>query len=125
MSRCSAPDELSCRSSLRVRGSRALRRRTVSPKVGEQKRRSPLSALAFIVPRFTPEARKVNRRLVDLLGRIANEKKVTKTQIALAWLLAQKPWIVPIRGTTKLHRLKENIGAAAIELTSDDLRQVG
>ena len=77
-----------------------------------------------IVPRFTPEARKANQALVDLLGRIAERKKATPAQIALAWLLAQKPWIVPIPGTTKLGRLEENIGAAAIELTSDDLREI-
>ena len=70
-----------------------------------------------IVPRFTPEARKANQALVDLLGQIAARKKATPAQIALAWLLAQKPWIVPIPGTTKLHRLEENIGAAAVELT--------
>ena len=77
-----------------------------------------------IVPRFTPEARKANQALVDLLARIAERKKATPAQIALAWLLAQKPWIVPIPGTTKLHRLDENIGAAAIELTPDDLREI-
>jgi len=77
-----------------------------------------------IVPRFTPEARKANQGLVDLLGEIAARKQVTPAQIALAWLLAQKPWIVPIPGTTKLHRLEENIGAAAIELTPDDLRDI-
>jgi aryl-alcohol dehydrogenase-like predicted oxidoreductase len=77
-----------------------------------------------IVPRFTPEARKANQALVDLLGRIAERKKATPAQIALAWLLAQKPWIVPIPGTTKLNRLEENIGAAAIELTPDDLREI-
>jgi len=77
-----------------------------------------------IVPRFTPENRKANQALVDLLIRIAGRKKATPAQIALAWLLAQKPWIVPIPGTTKLHRLEENIGAAAIELTSDDLREI-
>jgi aryl-alcohol dehydrogenase-like predicted oxidoreductase len=76
------------------------------------------------VPRFTPENRKANLALVDLLARIAGRKKATSAQIALAWLLAQKPWIVPIPGTTKLHRLEENIGAAAIELTSDDLREI-
>jgi aryl-alcohol dehydrogenase-like predicted oxidoreductase len=76
------------------------------------------------LPRFTPEARKANQALVDLLGEIAKRKKATPAQIALAWLLAQKPWIVPIPGTTKLHRLEENIGAAAIELTSDDLREI-
>jgi aryl-alcohol dehydrogenase-like predicted oxidoreductase len=76
------------------------------------------------LPRFTPEARKANQALVDLLGEIAKRKKATPAQIALAWLLAQKPWIVPIPGTTKLHRLEENIGAAAIELTADDLREI-
>jgi aryl-alcohol dehydrogenase-like predicted oxidoreductase len=77
-----------------------------------------------IVPRFTPEARKANQTLVDLLTTIAKRKQATPAQIALAWLLARKPWIVPIPGTTKLHRLDENIGAAAIELTSDDLREI-
>jgi aryl-alcohol dehydrogenase-like predicted oxidoreductase len=77
-----------------------------------------------IVPRFTPEARKQNKGLVDLLGTIAARKKATPAQIALAWLLAQKPWIVPIPGTTKLHRLEENVGAEAIELTLDDLRDI-
>jgi len=77
-----------------------------------------------IVPRFTPEARKANQALVDLLGRIAGRKKATPAQIALAWLLARKPWIVPIPGTTKLHRLDENIGAVAVELTSGDLREI-
>jgi aryl-alcohol dehydrogenase-like predicted oxidoreductase len=77
-----------------------------------------------IVPRFTPENRRANQALVDLLGKIAERKKATSAQIALAWILAQKPWMVPIPGTTKLHRLEENIGAAAIELTSDDLRQI-
>ena len=77
-----------------------------------------------IVPRFTPEARKANQAMVDLLGKIAERKKATPAQIALAWLLAQKPWIVPIPGTTKLHRLEENIGAVAVELTSDDLREI-
>ena len=77
-----------------------------------------------IVPRFTPEARKANQALVDLLGTIAEKKKATPAQIALAWLLAQKPWIVPIPGTTKLHRLDENIGTIAVELTSEDLREI-
>jgi aryl-alcohol dehydrogenase-like predicted oxidoreductase len=77
-----------------------------------------------IVPRFTPEARKANQALVDLLRDIAERKQATPAQIALAWLLAQKTWIVPIPGTSKLHRLEENIGAAAIELTSDDLREI-
>ncbi|MDD2319460.1 MAG: aldo/keto reductase [Geobacteraceae bacterium] len=77
-----------------------------------------------VVPRFTPEARKANQALVDLLGAIAEKKNATTAQIALAWLLAQKPWIVPIPGTTKLHRLDENIGATAVELTADDLREI-
>jgi aryl-alcohol dehydrogenase-like predicted oxidoreductase len=76
------------------------------------------------LPRFTPEARKANQALVDLLGRIGERKKATPAQIALAWLLAQKPWIVPIPGTRKLERLEENIGAVALELTSDDLREI-
>ena len=76
------------------------------------------------LPRFTPDARKANQALVDLLGGIAKRKKATPAQIALAWLLAQKPWIVPIPGTTKLHRLEENIGAAAIELMAGDLREI-
>jgi len=76
------------------------------------------------LPRFTPEARKANQTLVDLLGRIAGRKNATPAQIALAWLLAQKPWIVPIPGTRKLARLEENIGAAAVELTPDDLREI-
>jgi aryl-alcohol dehydrogenase-like predicted oxidoreductase len=77
-----------------------------------------------IVPRFTPENRKANQALVDLVGRFAQQKKVTAAQIALAWLLAQKPWIVPIPGTTKLHRLEENIGAVNIQLSPDDLREL-
>ena len=76
------------------------------------------------LPRFTPEALKSNQALIDLLGRIAERKKATPAQIALAWLLAQTPWIVPIPGTTKLHRLEENIGAVSIELTPDDLREI-
>src|SRR5881409_2827920 len=76
------------------------------------------------LPRFTPEARKTNQALVGLLGQIANRKKATPAQIALAWLLARKPWIVPIPGTTKLARLEENIGAAAIRLAADDLREI-
>jgi aryl-alcohol dehydrogenase-like predicted oxidoreductase len=76
------------------------------------------------LPRFTPEARKANQALVDLLGQIAKRKNATPAQIALAWLLAQKPWIVPIPGTTKLHRLEENIGATEIELTQQDLREI-
>jgi aryl-alcohol dehydrogenase-like predicted oxidoreductase len=77
-----------------------------------------------IVPRFTPEARKANLALVDLLRNIAERKKATPAQIALAWLLAQKPWVVPIPGTTKPARLEENIGAVAVELASDDLREI-
>ena len=76
------------------------------------------------LPRFTPEARKVNQALVDLLAKIGERKKATPAQIALAWLLAQKPWIVPIPGTRKLERLDENIGAVAVELTADDLREI-
>src|SRR4051794_31568645 len=76
------------------------------------------------LPRFTPEAMRANQTLVDLLGEIAKRKKATPAQIALAWLLAQKPWIVPIPGTTKLHRLDENLGAAAVELTPGDLREI-
>jgi aryl-alcohol dehydrogenase-like predicted oxidoreductase len=76
------------------------------------------------LPRFTPEALRANRALVDLLGSIAERKKATPAQIALAWLLAQKPWIVPIPGTTKLHRLEENIGAVSVELTPDDLHDI-
>jgi aryl-alcohol dehydrogenase-like predicted oxidoreductase len=75
-------------------------------------------------PRFSAEARKANRVLVDLIARIAAQKNATSAQIALAWLLAQKPWIVPIPGTTKLHRVEENLGAADLALTSDDLREI-
>ena len=77
-----------------------------------------------IVPRFTPEARKANQALVDLLSKVAARKKATLAQIALAWLLARKPWIVSIPGTTKLHRLDENLGAVSVDLTSDDLREI-
>jgi aryl-alcohol dehydrogenase-like predicted oxidoreductase len=77
-----------------------------------------------IVPRFTPEARKANQALVELLRTIAERKNATPAQLALAWLLAQKPWIVPIPGTTKLHRLEENVGAVDVELTPDDLREI-
>ncbi len=77
-----------------------------------------------VVPRFSAEARKANQALVDALGRIADQKKATKAQVALAWLLAQKPWIVPIPGTTKLHRLEENLGGAKVELTTDDLKAI-
>ena len=76
------------------------------------------------LPRFTPEAMKANQALVDLLGTIAQRKKATPAQIALAWLLAQKPWMVPIPGTTKLERLDENIGSVAVELTAEDLREI-
>lgn len=84
----------------------------------------PENDLRSRIPRFTPEARKVNQALVDLLQSIANRKNATPAQIALAWLLAQKPWIVPIPGTTKLSRVEENIGAASVELTPDDLRDI-
>ena len=77
-----------------------------------------------IVPRFSTEARKSNQALVDALGQIAEKKKATKAQIALAWLLAQKPWIVPIPGTTKLHRLEENLGGASVQLTPEDLKAI-
>jgi aryl-alcohol dehydrogenase-like predicted oxidoreductase len=77
-----------------------------------------------VVPRFTPEARKANQTLVSLIGQIADQKKATPAQIALAWLLAQKPWIVPIPGTTKLHRMDENLGAVDVELTPEDLRNI-
>jgi len=77
-----------------------------------------------VVPRFTPENRKANQTTVDLIGKFAQEKKVTPAQIALAWLLGQKPWIVPIPGTTKLHRLEENIEAASVALTPEDLKQL-
>ncbi|MFP5248414.1 MAG: aldo/keto reductase, partial [Acidobacteriota bacterium] len=77
-----------------------------------------------VVPRFTAENRKANQALVDAVGRIAAQKKVTQAQIALAWLLTQKPWIVPIPGTTKRHRLEENIGAAQVELSTEDLRAI-
>src|SRR5438093_11753831 len=76
------------------------------------------------LPRFTPEALRANQALIDLLGKIGERKRATPAQVALAWLLAQKPWIVPIPGTTKLQRLEENIGAAAVELTSDALREI-
>lgn len=77
------------------------------------------------VPRFAPEARKANKTLVDVLSATAARKRVTPAQLALAWILAQRPWIVPIPGTTKLHRLEENIGAASVDLTADDLRDIG
>jgi aryl-alcohol dehydrogenase-like predicted oxidoreductase len=77
-----------------------------------------------IVPRFTAENRKANQALVDLIGKFAQQRKATPAQIALAWLLAQKPWIVPIPGTTKLRRLEENLEAVDIELTAEDIRQL-
>src|SRR6202041_111349 len=76
------------------------------------------------VPRFHPDARKANQHVVDTLGKLAEQKKATPAQIALAWVLAQKPWMVPIPGTTKLHRLEENIAAAAIELSDEDLSEI-
>ena len=76
------------------------------------------------LPRFTPQARQANRGLIDLIGRVAARSQATSAQVALAWILAQKPWIVPIPGTTKLHRLEENLGAAAVELTAGDLREI-
>jgi aryl-alcohol dehydrogenase-like predicted oxidoreductase len=77
-----------------------------------------------ILPRFTPEALRANQALVDLLAEIATRKEATPAQLALAWLMAQKPWMVPIPGTTRLNRLEENIGAVAVELTRDDLREI-
>ncbi|AQV93533.1 aldehyde oxidase [Cupriavidus necator] len=77
-----------------------------------------------VVPRFTPEARQANQALIDALGVIATAKRATPAQVALTWLLAQKPWIVPIPGTTKLHRLEENLGAVSVELSDDELRQI-
>ena len=77
-----------------------------------------------LVPRFSAENRKANQAMVDLVGKFAEEKKATPAQIALAWVLAQEPWMVPIPGTTKLHRLEENLGAASVELTPDDLRRI-
>jgi aryl-alcohol dehydrogenase-like predicted oxidoreductase len=76
------------------------------------------------VPRLSPENRQANRAVVDLVGTIAEKKRATAAQIALAWVLAQRPWIVPIPGTTKLHRLEENLGAASVELTADDLGEI-
>ncbi len=76
------------------------------------------------IPRFSPEARKANQSVVDLIGQVAARKQATPAQIALAWVLAQKPWMVPIPGTTKLHRLVENIGAASVELTAGDLHDI-
>ena len=87
-------------------------------------RRSRATTSATSSRGFSPEARQANQALVDRLGQIAARKEATPAQVALAWLLAQKPWIVPIPGTTKLHRLEENVGAAAVELTDDDLREI-
>ena len=78
-----------------------------------------------IVPRFSPENRKANQAFVELVSRVAQQKKATPAQIALAWLLAQKPWIVPIPGTTKLHRLEENLGAVDVKLSAEELRELG
>src|SRR5438445_9625939 len=93
---------------------------------GKMDEKTTFDSLDFrsTLPRFTPEALKANQALIDLLGSIAKKKKATPAQIALAWLLAQKPWIVPIPGTTKLHRLNENTGAITVELTPDDLRDI-
>ena len=93
---------------------------------GKMDENSQLESTDFrnILPRFTPDAMKANRALVDLLGRIAERMEATPAQIAIAWLLAQRPWIVPIPGTTKLHRLEENVGAVSIELTPGDLREI-
>jgi len=93
---------------------------------GKMDENTPLESTDFRsqLPRFTPENRKANQAMVGLLQKIAGEKHATPAQIALAWLLAQKSWIVPIPGTTKLSRLEENIGAVAIELTSEDLREI-
>src|SRR5207244_9265384 len=90
----------------------------------DQKTTFDSSDFRSTLPRFTPEALKANQALVDLLGKIGERKKATPAEIALAWLLAQKPWIVPIPGTTQLKRLEENIGAPSIQLTSDSLREI-
>lgn len=90
----------------------------------DEKTKFDQSDFRNFVPRFTPEARKANQTLIDLLNKIAVHKKATPAQVALAWLLAQKPWIVPIPGTTKLHRLEENIGALAVEFTVDELQEI-
>jgi len=93
---------------------------------GKIDEKTPLGSSDFrsTLPRFTPEARRANQALVDLLAKVAERKKATPAQVALAWLLAQKPWIVPIPGTTKRARLEENLGGAAVELTADDLREI-
>jgi len=90
----------------------------------DEKTRFDKNDFRNVVPRFTPEARKANQALVDLLDQVAKQKNATPAQIALAWLLAQKPWIVPIPGTTKLNRLEENLGAANVQLTPDDFRAI-
>jgi aryl-alcohol dehydrogenase-like predicted oxidoreductase len=93
---------------------------------GKMDENTPLDSTDFrsTLPRFTPENRKANQALVDLLDKIAQRKQATPAQIALAWLLAQRPWIVPIPGTTKVRRLEENIGAVAVDLSTDDLREI-
>jgi Aldo/keto reductase family len=90
-------------------------------------RRSPCSEtdIRNTLPRFADAARQANHNLVQLIGEIAKRKKATPAQVALAWLLAQKPWIVPIPGTAKLHRLEENVGGALVDITADDLREIG
>jgi aryl-alcohol dehydrogenase-like predicted oxidoreductase len=93
-------------------------------KIDENTKFDPTDFRNF-VPRFSPEARKANMALVDLIKAVAVRKGATPAQVALAWLLAQKPWIVPIPGTTKLHRLEENLGAVNVELTENDLKQIG
>ena len=108
----------------RLRPVQPARARASSRGRSTRTRRSTAPTSATSLPRFTPEARKANQALVDLLRTIAERKNATPAQIALAWLLAQKPWIVPIPGTTKLHRLEENIGAAEVELTPDDLAEI-
>jgi hypothetical protein len=95
---------------------------TIAHLLDQQRRRR--GGLPRLSPRFADDARAANMAMVDLLKRVATEKQATPAQIALAWLLAQKPWIVPIPGTTKLHRLEENLGAANVDLTSDDLRKI-
>lgn len=122
-----SPKRKSCRrsrnsGSASFRSARSARASSRGPSARTQN--STLRTSAIIVPRFTPEARKANQALVDQLSGIAQRKKATPAQIALAWLLAQKPWIVPIPGTTKLHRLEENIAAASVELTPEDLRDI-
>ena len=98
--------------------------RASSPARSTRTRHSTAADFRNIVPRFTPEARKANQALVDCSARSPRRKKATPAQIALAWLLAQKPWIVPIPGTTKLHRLEENIGATKVELTAADINDI-